>query len=261
MPTLNLAEIDIYYEMTGKGEPLLFIHGLGSSTRDWEHQVEFFADRYQVIAFDVRGHGQTSQPPGPYSVAQFAEDTAKLLDALEVGPAHVVGLSMGGMIAFQLAVSYPEKVRSMTVVNSGPAFLINSFKIRMLVWQRFLLLRVFGMRKIGKVLSERLFPMEQHKALRAQFVERWAENDVKPYRAAMRAIVGWSVLDYIEDIQCPTLALASDEDYTPVAAKQAYVERMPNAELVVVKNARHVLPIERPKAFNSAVASFLKAQE
>ena len=261
MPTLNLADIDIYYEIAGKGAPLLFIHGLGSSTRDWEHQVEFFADRYRVITFDVRGHGRTGKPPGPYSVPLFADDTANLLDVLGIGPVHVVGLSMGGMIAFQLAVSYPEKVKSMTVVNSGPAFLVNTFKIRMMVWQRFLMLRLFGMRKIGQVLSERLFPIAEHEAQRAQFVERWAENDVKPYRASMRAIVGWSVLDHIEDIQCPTLALASDEDYTPVAAKQAYVERMPNAELVVVENARHVLPIERPEEFNSALMTFLNARD
>ena len=95
MPTLQLNDIGLYYEIIGEGAPLLFIHGLGSSIRDWEPQVDFFAERYKVILFDVRGHGKSSKPPGPYSIPQFAADTANLLEKLEVAPVHVVGISMG----------------------------------------------------------------------------------------------------------------------------------------------------------------------
>jgi pimeloyl-ACP methyl ester carboxylesterase len=154
MPLLNLDDIDLYYEITGDGEPLLFIHGLGSSCRDWEQQVRFFARRYKVIVFDVRGHGKSGKPPGPYSMPLFAMDTAKMLQALGVGPAHIVGISMGGMIAFQLAVSYPELVRSLVIVNSSPEFTVRTLKQRVQVWQRFLIVRLLGMRKMGKVLSQ-----------------------------------------------------------------------------------------------------------
>jgi pimeloyl-ACP methyl ester carboxylesterase len=261
MPILNLDDIDLYYEVVGEGLPLLLIHGLGSSTRDWAEQVGFFSSRYQVIVFDVRGHGKSSKPPGPYSVPLFAADSAKLLKMLGIGPAHVVGISMGGMIAFQLAVSYPEVTRSLVIVNSGPEFVVRTFKERMQVWQRFLIVRLLGMRKMGEVLSERLFPKPEHEDLKLLFVERWAENDPRAYREAMGAVVGWSVADELGDIRCPTLVIASDGDYTPVAAKKAYIERMANAELVVIEDSRHALPAERPEEFNAALEAFLAGQD
>lgn len=260
MPILNLDDIDLYYEVVGEGTPLLFVHGLGSSSRDWEEQVDFFANRYKVIVFDVRGNGKSGKPAGPYSIPLFTKDTSKMLKALGVGSAHVVGISMGGMIAFQLAVSQPEMVRSLVIVNSGPEFIVRTFKERMQVWQRFFIVRLLGMRKIGKVLSKRLFPKAEHKELRAVFVERWANNDARAYREAMRAIIGWSVAEQIENIRCSTLVLASDGDYTPVAAKKAYVERMAIAELVVIEDARHALPAEKPREFNTAVEEFLLEQ-
>jgi pimeloyl-ACP methyl ester carboxylesterase len=258
MPILHLDDIDLYYDVVGEGTPLLFVHGLGSSSRDWEGQVDFFAGNYQVIVFDVRGHGKSSKPPGPYSIPLFAEDTANLLKTLEVSPAHVVGISMGGMIAFQLAVSTPEVVRSLVIVNSAPAFAVRTLKERMQVWQRFLIVRLLGMRKMGEVLSERLFPEAEHEELRRVFVERWAENDGRAYREAMRAIVGWSVVDQLEDISCRTLVIAADGDYTPVDEKKEYVERMAQAELVVIEDARHAVPVERPRKFNAALEAFFE---
>ena len=104
MPTIHINDIDMYYESRGEGESLLLIHGLGSSTRNWELQVRYFANRYQVITCDVRGHGRTSKPPGPYSIRGFAEDVSGLLQALGIPAAHVVGISMGGMIAVAKAI-------------------------------------------------------------------------------------------------------------------------------------------------------------
>ena len=114
-------DIQLYYEITGQGQPLLFIHGLGSSTRDWEAQVSPFAANYQVITFDLRGHGRSDKPPGPYTLPLFTADTAGLLKALGLDAAHVVGISLGGGIAFQLALDYPELVKTLTIVNSAPA--------------------------------------------------------------------------------------------------------------------------------------------
>lgn len=257
MPVQHLDGVDLYYEVIGQGQPLVFIHGLGSSSRDWPDQVAFFSDRYRVIVLDLRGHGRSSKPPGPYSIPLMAADTARLVEALGAAPAHIVGISMGGMVAFQLAASRPDLLRSLVIVNSGPEFVVRTWQDRKQVVQRFLVARLFGMRKTGEVLSQRLFPKPEQAELRATFVERWAENDPHAYRAAMQAIVGWSVADRLPDIHCPTLVIASDEDYTPVASKKAYVERMPSAKLVVIDDARHGVPVERPAAFNAALDAFL----
>src|SRR5947207_2466572 len=117
MPTIQANGVDLYYEVHGSGEPVLLIHGLGSSTRDWAPQVPALSQRFQVIAFDVRGHGRSAKPKQRYSVKLFAADTAALIRTLDIAPAHVIGISMGGMIAFQLAVEAPQLVRSLVIVN------------------------------------------------------------------------------------------------------------------------------------------------
>lgn len=257
MPKQRVGDVDTYYEITGQGDPILFIHGLGSSTRDWEVQVDFFSPHYQVVTYDVRGHGQSDKPPGPYSVPMFAGDAAGLLRALDVAPAHVVGISMGGIIAFQLALDKPELVRSLVIVNSGPEMVTRTLRDRLAILQRLLLFRLLSMRQIGLLLSKRLFVKPEQEELRQEFVERWAQNDKRAYMEATRALVGYSVADRIGEIAHPTLVIAADEDYTPVSAKEAYVAKMQRAELVVIEDSRHASTVERPDQFNQALMAFL----
>jgi pimeloyl-ACP methyl ester carboxylesterase len=216
-----------------------------------------FAQHYQVITFDVRGHGRSDKPRGPYSVPLFADDAAALIRALDIAPTHVVGISMGGMIALQLAVSAPELIRSLVVVNTGPELVPRTRKERLEVLQRVWLVRLMGMRKMGQVLSKRLLPKPEHEEIRRVFVERWAENDKRAYLAAMRGLVGWSVVDHLHTIHCPTLLVAADQDYTPLEAKMACIMCMPNARLAVIADSRHATPVEHPDEFNRTVLSFL----
>jgi len=226
MPRLRVGDIELYYEITGKGQPILLIHGLGSGARDWEMQAPFLSEKFQVVTVDVRGHGQSDKPPGPYSIPLFAADTIELIRSLDIAPVHIVGISMGGMIAFQVAVDAPEMVKSLVIVNSGPEFVLRSPRDIIRGLQRLLIVRLFGMRKMGEALSKRL----EHRELRRLFIERWAENDRQAYMNSMRAIVGWSVADRLGEIDCPTLVIAADQDYTPVSLKEAYVAKMPQAE-------------------------------
>lgn len=260
MPKLPANGIDLYYERTGEGQPILFIHGLGSSSRDWEMQIPFFSKQYQVVSFDLRGHGQSQKPPGPYSMSLFAKDTAELIKSLGIAPVHIVGISLGGMIAFQLAVDNPELIRCLVIVNAGPEVVVRTMKDRWNVFMRFATVRLLGMRTMGEVLSKRLFPKDEQADIRKLFVERWAENDPPAYSDTMRAIVGWSVTGQIHTIKLPTLVIAADEDYTHVSAKEAFVSRMPQAKLVVISDSRHATPVDSPVKFNEVVDSFLLKQ-
>lgn len=260
MPSLRSNNINLHYEISGEGQPLLFIHGLGSSARDWELQVAEFSRSYRVITFDLRGHGRSDKPAGPYSLPMFAADTAGLLRSLDVESAHVVGLSLGGGVAFQLAVDFPGLLRTMVIVNSAPELVVRTFKDRIGVWQRFVIVKLLGMHRMGEVLAKRLFPKIEHAPLQATFVERWAENDPRAYQDAMRAMIGWSVTEKLGSIKCPTLILAADQDYTPVALKQAYTKLIPNAQLVVIPDSRHATPVEQPEKFNNVLMEFLAKQ-
>ena len=258
MPKIHVNDIDIYYEVTGAGEPLLLIHGHGSSSRDWEMQVPHFAEAYRVITFDVRGCGRSSKPKGPYSLRLFAKDAAALLQALDAGSAHIAGISMGGMIGFELTLGFPELVKSLTVVNGYPEMRVETWHERMMATRRFLMLDLFGMRKTGELLSHILFIKPEQEGLRELFVERWAENDKRAYRESLKAIVGWDVEARLGEIRCPVLIVASDNDYLPLEEKQAYKEKIPNSKLTVIEDARHAVTVERPKEFNKVLDNFLK---
>ncbi len=257
MPTTNVNNIELYYEITGSGEPLLLIHGHGSSVRDWGFQVEHFSKYRQVIAFDVRGFGRSSKPKGPYSIRLFAEDTAALLQKLNIPSAHVVGISMGGMIALELVLGFPHLVKSLVLVNSYPEMRVETWSERIMLWRRFLLIDLFGLRRMGIMLSNLLFIKPEQENLRSLFVEEWAQNDKRAYRESLKAIVNWDVEARLGEIQCPVLVVASDEDYLPLEEKQAYASKIPNAKIAVIEDARHAVTAERPVEFNKIVDEFL----
>ncbi len=120
MPTVRANNIEIYYEEHGSGEPLLLIMGWGGNAATWHPQIPGLAERYRVIAFDNRGAGRTSAPDERYTTRQMAADAVGLLDALEVPRAHVFGVSMGGMIAQELALEHPERVGALILGGTSP---------------------------------------------------------------------------------------------------------------------------------------------
>jgi pimeloyl-ACP methyl ester carboxylesterase len=256
MPMAQANTIRLYYEIHGAGQPLVLIHGLGSSTRDWEAQVPEFSQSYHVITFDLRGHGQSDKPTGPYHVAMFAADLADLLQTLGIGAAHVVGLSLGGAVAFQFALDYPERVKTLTIVNSAPT-LGDPAYAQQEIERRIGIVRQLGMRAMGQALSANLFPGPEQASLRETFVERWAENDPEAYIHATRSMLGWDVTDRLSALRCPTLVIAADQDYSPIDVKEAYVKLIPDAQLVVIADAHHAVPMEQPEQFNTVLRRFM----
>lgn len=261
MARLQANGIGIEYEIHGEGTPLLFIHGLGSTRRDWDPQMTAFAKNYQVISFDLRGHGESDKPAGPYSIAMFAADAAALLRALNIEAVHVVGISLGGAIAFQLTLDHPDLVRSLTIVNSGPEAIVRGLLQKFGVWLRFQALRKGRIAQLGKAIGMKLFPAPESHAARDGFIERFAHNDPLAYEHSLRALIGWSVAERIGDIKCPVLSIAADKDYTPLSFKEAYVARIPGAKLEVVADSRHALPMEKPAQFNAVLEKFLAASQ
>ncbi len=257
MPDQPIASGEPFVEERGSGEPVLFIHGLGSSMRDWRPQMDFFSRTHRVISYDVRGHGGSPVPAEPYDMRALAADAARVLERRGAAPAHVVGLSMGGAIAFQLLADRPDLVRSAVITNSAPELILRTVAQRGAILLRIAIVSTLGTRAMGTVLARRLFPGDGSAKLRAAFIDQIGSMGRKPYIYALRAMVGWSVTDRLARMDRPVLVLASDQDYSPVALKREYAAKMPRAEVVVISNARHALPVERPEEFNAAVSEFL----
>jgi len=258
MPRLQVRDwVRLHYREAGDGEPVVLLHGLGSSGRDWEYQIPAFAERYRVIVPDLRGSGDSDKPPGPYRIADYAADIWALLDKLGIAEANLVGLSMGGATAFEMAATRPERVRRLVVVNCPPSFAIDSPRKAFEVGMRLAVVRCLGMERMAAIVGRRLFPEPSQAELRTEFERRYAANDKRHYLWALRSLPGWQVLNRLERITCPALMVAAEHDYTPVAAKRAAVARLPDGHLAVIRDSRHGTPIDRAEEFNRLVLDFL----
>ncbi len=250
----------MYYEIIGNGDPLVFIHGLGSSARDWEEQISVFSKDYKCITLDMRGHGNTDKPNEQYKIPQFAEDVAELLKALNVSNAFVVGLSMGGATGFHLAISYPDLVKKLVVTNMSAIVPYKSFADKKMFFIRQMIVKLLGMKKMGKVIASKLFVKqdEHNDSCRNKMATRWAENNPKAYLSSLRALKNWTIMEELHKIKCPTLIIHSDQDYSPLEHKKQYTSRIPKGELIIVNDARHALPMEKPEEYNKILAEYLK---
>lgn len=257
MPYASTNNISLYYEIQGEGPPLVFLHGLGSSIQDWENQINYFEKKYQTITPDLRGHGKSDKPKGHYTVPLFSADIMQFIKTVINQPVHLVGHSLGGMIAFQLAVDHPELLISLTIINSGPSVIFPSLVSRVRFLMRLLSVRLFGMHQISHALAKILFPHPAQNQLRMQFIHRWMENDPHAYLNSLHAFHDWDVTAKLTSIQCPTLIIGSDHDYTPIAYKDFYTRLIPNAELANIPNSYHMANLDQPDEVNKALDNFL----
>src|SRR5215212_5135956 len=265
MPYAERKGVRLYFEEQGSGEPLLLIMGLGGDIRLWSNQLPALAPHYRVIAFDNRGSGRSDVPPGPYSIAEMADDALAVLDHLGVERAHVLGWSMGGMIAQELAVAYPERVDRLallsTVARSYP-WLSTWFGWAAQARER-------GMDTTGMALW--LMPwfyttafMSQGEKVQAALDAAAADPDVitaegyAAQAAACRAYVKTASLDRLAAITAMTLVLVGADDVlTPPVYAWEIGERIANARVAVLSGGGHGIPLERPDAVNNAVLDFL----
>jgi 3-oxoadipate enol-lactonase len=243
---------------------VLLIHGLGGSSRDWALQAPAIAAHFAIISADLRGHGRSDKPRQRYSIPGFAADLAGLVGELNAAPVHVVGLSLGGMVALELALSYPALVRSLVIINSGPRAPASTLRERLgliaTYVRRVATVRLFGMRRMGEVLAGQLLPEPAQAPMRQRLIDHWAENDPRAYLAALRAIGGWDVTARLGELRCPTLVVAAEMDYTPVTFKRTYAARISRAELIVIDGSRHLTPFDRPAELNAAILGFLQTE-
>jgi len=274
MPIAHVNEVDLYFEEEGSGEPLLLIMGLAADSLAWVFQRPAFAQRYRAIVFDNRGVGRSSKPPGPYTTAQMARDTKGLLDVLGISRAHVLGVSMGGMIAQELALQFPEAVRSLVLACTYAAPDAGVLATRdALVTQ--LGGRVAPDGTIEVDLS-RLDPLQFFQTLmplvfNPDFLARELPRLMELFASSLQygfspqgilgqvaAVLTHNTEDRLAQIRVPTLVLTGDADrLVPPAYSERLAALIPGAKLVKIPGGSHAFNLEQPEAFNRAVLEFL----
>jgi pimeloyl-ACP methyl ester carboxylesterase len=263
MPTAELSQATLFYAEKGHGEPLVFLNGLSGDHGYWMGQLRAFGRSHRCLAVDNRDVGRSSYASAPYTVRDLAGDVAELLDRLESPPAHVVGLSMGGMIAQELALARPERVRSLALVSTLG---------RSDDWFRGTL-NAFGLIRRQVPDTPAFFEAILPWWVSYRFVERpervaWLSWLLRqnPYSQRLdgflrqlEAIAGHDAVDRLGAIRCPVLLLVGEDDnVAPPRYTRRLHERLPHARLTVLPGVGHAPPIEDPGAFNAALAGFLK---
>jgi len=274
MATVRVGDIDVYYEEHGGGPPLLLIMGLATDSTAWAFQLPEFARHYRAIAFDNRGVGRTSKPAGPYSIHQMADDAAGVMDALGVARAHVLGVSMGGMIAQELALRHPERVSALVLACTFPepdATVEDrrSFMVGQLGGQ----VSADGELQIDVASLNPLLFVQQ--MLPAVFNPSFIASDLPKlmqvfagalqYGFSMEAILGQvaavmghRTTDRLHRIAVPTLVLTGDADQLVAPSNSDILAReIPGAKLVKVPGGSHGFNFETPEVFNREVIDFL----
>ena len=253
--------ISLEYLDQGEGEVVLLLHGLGSTKADWELQKESFSKDFRIIAPDLRGHGNSSKPAEKqaYGVPQCAEDMKLLLDKLDIVKCIVVGFSMGGAVAFEMATKYDDLILKMVIVNTAPDFNALGEMGDQMIKERTEMLRSQGMESMAKKVAEGMFPDEDQEGLRKAFYTRASKNDLEAYYNSFITLMNWGIGDKVRNIEIPTLVVASDMDYTPVSLKESYTSKMKNAKLEIINNSRHGVTMDQPEQFNKALLKFFRS--
>jgi len=274
MSIARIGSLDFYYEEHGTGEPLLLIMGLAADSTAWMFQVPEFSQHYRTIDFDNRGVGRSAKPPGPYTISEMADDAAGLLDVLHVPRAHVVGVSMGGMIAQELALRHPERVRGLVLactypepdpdvernrrlsveqlggsVGPGGEVQIDPKAVNPMDFVQRLLPLVFNQEFIAKELPKLMQVFSG--ALQYGF-------SMDAVLAQVGAVMGHKATDRLGKITAPTLVITGDADRLIAPANSELLAKtIPGAKLVKIPGGSHGFNFETPEVFNRAVLDFL----
>jgi 3-oxoadipate enol-lactonase len=263
MPRIRIGDIEMYYKVHGSGEPIVLIHGLSMDSSTWFNQIPVLSQKYQVIVFDNRGVGQTDAPNEAYSTEMMADDAAALMKFLNVDNAHILGFSMGGMIAQIMALKYPELVKSLLLVATAARFPARA-KHLVQIWLKMLKenvsLEISTRDSFLWVYTNEFF---EHNETVAASVDR-ALNHPYPlsthgFAGQVAALMQHDTRSQISTISVPTLVLiGKDEILIPMEFSEELAARIPKAELVILEHGGHNCWMEFPESFNQTVMKFLE---
>lgn len=267
MPTAKVGDINIYYESHGDGEPLLLIMGLGLDLTGWElFQIPEFSKRYRVIAFDNRGVGRTDAPDVPYSIEMMADDTAGLLDALVIEKAHVLGVSMGGMIAQEFVLKHPQRAKGLILATTAakvPAWSNHVIDTGRRMLEEGVSQETFIRQLLPWLFTDRFFESpEQVQMVVDTMLANPNPQPAYAYALQVAACKEHDTRERIGQVKAPTLVLVGKEDILlPVKLSEELAAGIPNAQLVILEGGGHGFSFEIPDRFNQGVLEFLASVE
>lgn len=263
MDKAQIEDIEIAYRIDGPRDParpwLVFAHSLACDHSMWDEQVVAFGSEFNILRYDLRGHGASSAPAGEYTLERLAEDLRGLLDALGIRQCHYVGLSLGGMIGQMAALRFPSRLTSLTLADTSSRY-PPAMKP---VWeQRIAAVRTeLGMLPVVAPTLERWLtaPYRAQGNERLRHIGQLIRNTpVDGYVGCIHAISELNLTARLSTIDCPVLVVVGAEDPgTPPAMAEEIVRQIDGAWLEVIPQAAHLSNVEQAERFNAALRQFL----
>jgi len=258
MPFTENAGTKIYWEEHGSGDPLLMIMGLGGCLEMWHRTMPVVTPHFRTIVFDNRGVGKSDVPPGPYPIPTMASDAIAVMNAAGIDKAHVYGISMGGIIAQELGLSYPERVRSLILgctTHGGPAAVPAEPRVIEVLRKRDQMTVEEAIKAMTPFVYDAGTPQSELEIdidLRRRF-----PPPPQGYNAQLQGIFAYESRSRLPQIKCPTLVIHGETDQLiPAQNGRMIAELIPGAKLVMLPNASHIFMTDQPKASSEAVLGF-----
>ncbi len=252
--------VSIAYDIEGSGPVVVFLHGIGGSRRNWTDQLAHFGRRFCTAAWDARGYLDSDDSPQTLRFSDFADDLSRLLDQLEAERAHLVGLSMGGMIIQDFYGRYADRVATLALVDTSAGF----GGVPEAVRQDFLARRLAPLENgltptdIAPEVVKVLVAESAGQVVREQLIASMAALRTEAYKQALHAIIATDFRTVLPQITVPALVIVGQEDrVTPLSASEFLVKQIPDASLVTIPDCGHLSNLEKPELFNVALGAFL----
>ena len=264
MPAIRVNDVDLYYETCGEGIPLVLIMGLRRNLEWWYCQIPALSEHFKVIAFDNRGAGRSGKPDMEYSIRLFADDTAGLMEGLGIGSAHILGISMGGYIAQELALRYPDKVRSLilgcTSGGGSRAVLMSEERLKKFTANEGLTPAEILMKDMDIYFSDGFI------AQNPGWIREFIEISLRHYQPAFAffrqfaACLKHDTAERLGGLKAPALILSGDDDpLVPPQNSLILKELLPGSQLCFFPGGRHLFFLERADEFNRKTIEFLRS--
>lgn len=254
---IQLDDLNLYYydNQLADKPVVIFIHGLGENLDSWVNQIEHFKSDYRVVAMDLRGHGRSSDGSKPITIAQLAADVIALMDKLNIKQAHIVGLSMGGIIAQELAINYQSRLLTLSLCNTA-SFATDEAKAKLA--GRIDMINAVTMDDMANFIVTACLPEKYDQKIYDQAFAIFRQNRREPYLAATIATFS---IDYRQDlakINIPVLVFTGEFDKaTPVEASEFIHQAISQSELHIIKGVGHLSKLEKPAEFNQLIEQFI----
>ena len=262
MPIRKVNGVDIYYEIHGEGEPVIFGNGVFSNSLGWVNQTPVFSKEYQVILYDMRGQGQSEKPDGQYTFDIHAEDQRSLLEALGISKVHHVGISYGAELGLVFALKFPEMLKSL-VACSAVSYVGALLREMCLLWRFACEMEdpdLFYYSTVPLNFGETF--IKENPAILEQAKERYLGLEYPPLVRLIDAFLMLDVTDQLQKIKIPTCVIAGEKDILKPAYPYSKLihDSLPNSEMTVIRDSGHAVTFEKPDEFNKVVLDFLQKQ-